>query len=385
MPRPLAAPDPAGRLSGRLLSWFDAHCRDLPWRADRDPYRIWLAEVMLQQTQAERAAAYFTRFTARFPDAASLAAAHEDEVLALWEGLGYYSRARNAMRAARIMVAEHGGAPPRDRAALLALPGVGPYTAGAVRSQAWDEPDAAVDANAERVLARLFDLDAPVKETASRKRLKTWAHGLLPPSRPGDFNQALMELGALVCTPRTPDCRACPLADHCEALRLDIVSERPVPGKSRPVTPVVMATGVLAWQGRLLIQKRPPRGVWAGLWEFPGGRVEPGETPGQAVVREFMEETGLDVRVARPLPVVRHGYTTYSVALHGFLVEPRGREPGQVRLTAATEHRFAAPSDLAGLAFPAGMRKLMDAMRADADLAARFPNLPPGPMAQTKP
>lgn len=364
-----------------MLAWFDRSRRDLPWRAGRDPYRIWLAEIMLQQTQAERAAAYFTRFTARFPDAASLARADEDEVLALWEGLGYYSRARNALRAARIMVAEHGGAPPRDRAALLALPGVGPYTAGAVRSQAWDEPDPAVDANAERVLARLFDLDAPVKETASRKRLDSWARNLMPARRAGDFNQALMELGALVCTPKAPRCGDCPLAARCEALRLDCVSERPVPGKAKTITPVRMATGVLVHQGRLLIQKRPPTGVWAGLWEFPGGRVEPGETPAQAVVREFMEETGLAVRVARALPVVRHGYTTYSVTLHGFLVRADG-EPGPLRLTAATEHRFAQPSELGALAFPAGMRKLMDAMRADADLAARFPDLPPGPAAK---
>ena len=383
MPHPPAF---APGLSNRLLSWFDSHRRDLPWRADRDPYRIWLAEVMLQQTQAERAAAYFQRFTTRFPDAASLARAHEDEVLALWEGLGYYSRARNAMRAARLMVERHGGSPPRQREALLALPGVGPYTAGAVRSQAWDEPDTAVDANAERVLARLFDLDAPVKETASRKRLEAWARALLPPERPGDFNQALMELGALVCTPKAPRCGDCPLARACEALRLDITAERPVSGRRRPVTPVVMATGVLAWRGRLLVQKRLPDGVWAGLWEFPGGRVEPGETPGQAVVREFMEETGLAVRVTRALPVVRHGYTTYRVSLHGFLVRPaHGHEPGPVRLTAATEHRFAAPKDLAALAFPAGMRKLMDAMRADPDLARRFPDLPPGPGHATRP
>ncbi len=357
-----------------LLAWFAARARPLPWRRDYEPYRVWLSEIMLQQTQMDRAVGYFERFTARFPDVASLAAASEEEVLKLWEGLGYYSRAKNLLAAARLVAARHGGRVPDDPEALRALPGVGPYTAGAVASIAFGRDVPAVDANVERVFARLFDLDLPPREPATAAFIRKTAAQMIPPGKARELNQALMELGALVCLPKKPRCSECPLAGRCEALRLDLVFERPVPAKAAAYIPLEVATGLLVRQGRVFVQKRPATGVWAGLWEFPGGTVESGETPEQAVVREFMEETGLRVAVTGRLAVVRHGYTRYRVALHCFSLRDADGEAPQPALHAAQEGRWAALPDLDGLAFPAGHRKLID--RLGRDIPFPGPALP---------
>lgn len=354
----------------RLLDWFATHGRDLPWRRDYAPWSVLVSEFMLQQTQMDRAAAYFTRFLARFPDPASLAEAPEEEVLKLWEGLGYYARARNLQAAARVLVAGHGGRVPAGRAALRGLPGVGPYTSAAVASIAFREDEPLVDANVERVLSRLFDVDESLATVRGKRRIAALAADLLPAGQAREFNQALMDLGALICS-RSPRCEECPVADLCEARRLGITAERPVRAPRKAITPLTVCTGVLAHRGRLFVQKRPTPGVWAGLWEFPGGRVEPGETPAQGVVREFKEETEFDVRVAEPLGLVRHGYTTYSVALHCFLLalaNGTGENAAPV-LHAADTFRWAGAADLATLAFPAGHRKLLDRMEADGRLA----------------
>lgn len=358
-------------LSDRLLDWFHVHKQPLPWRENNDPYRVWISEVMLQQTQRGRVGEYFLRFLARYPDAASLAEAREDELLKLWEGLGYYSRARNLRRAARIIVAEHGGRFPSRRADALALPGVGRYTAGAVLSIAYNLPEPIVDANVERVFARVFDLDEPVKGKAASAFLWSKARELIPEGRAREFNQAVMELGSLVCLSRKPRCSACPILPHCEAHRLDIVLERPVPTKAREFIPLEVATGVLVHGGRVFIQKRPAEGVWAGLWEFPGGCIEAYETPEQAVAREFMEETELEVADLERIAVVRHGYTKYRVALHCYFCSlANGRfEP---TLHAAQESRWVSPGELEGFALPAGHRKLLDILRRDPRFAERL-------------
>ncbi|WP_084458129.1 A/G-specific adenine glycosylase [Desulfocurvus vexinensis] len=357
---------PAAALAA-LLPWFAAHQRPLPWRRGYRPYHVWISEVMLQQTQMDRAVDYFLRWTARLPDVAAVAAAREDEVLKLWEGLGYYSRARNLHAAARAMVEGHGARVPEAMDALLALPGVGRYTAAAVRSIAYGHDEPLVDANVARVFCRLFDLDAPVGEAATQRELWRLAGALLPPGRAREHNQALMELGALVCTPRGPRCAACPLAPACEARRLDIAPHRPVPGKKKDITPLALATGVLVHRGRVFVQKRAPGDVWGGLWEFPGGCVEPGETPAQAVVREFMEETGFAVRVAAPLTVIRHGYTRFRVTLHCFALALDADPPAPV-LTEAVDWQWAGARELAALAFPAGHRKLLDWLAAGGHL-----------------
>lgn len=354
--------------SAPLLRWFAAHARDLPWRRGYAAYQVWISEVMLQQTQMDRAVGFFLRWMERFPDVAALARAREDEVLAAWEGLGYYSRARNVLRAARMIMDRHGGAVPDDYDALLALPGVGPYTAAAVCAIAFNRPFAAVDANVGRVFARVFDLDAPLGDAGVSRFIRERVKALTPEGQARMFSQALMELGALVCLPRRPRCSACPLHDVCEARRLDIVLERPVPAKAVTYIPIDVATGVLAARGLIFIQKRPATGVWAGLWEFPGGTIEGAETPEDAVVREFREETGFEVHNLKKLAVVRHGYTKYRVALHCFccgLAEDRPAAPPV--LAAAQEYRWVRPDELGWFAFPAGHRKLIDLMFLGAE------------------
>ncbi len=354
------------RLRKELLDWFAAHQRPLPWRGEYAPYAVWISEVMLQQTQMERAVAYFTRWMERFPDVAQLAGASEEEVLKHWEGLGYYSRARNLHKAARILVQQHGARLPDDPDVLRSLPGVGPYTAAAVASLAFNHDMPVVDANVERIFSRVFDLDTPVKHTATRRRIEQLAHELLPRGRARDFNQALMELGALVCSKR-PKCALCPIAAHCESLRLGITDQRPVPGKGKEIHLLEVVTGVLTHEGRVLIQKRQPGGAWPGLWEFPGGRIEPGETPETAVVREMEEETDLRTRIAQPLGIIRHGYTTFRVSLHCFALELLAPDNGlpAAALHAATENRWAGFNELGAFAFPAGHRKLIDRLERE--------------------
>lgn len=350
-------------ISRVLTDWFAGNARALPWRAGYDPYGVWISEVMLQQTQMERAVDYWRRWMRELPSPAAVAGADEDVVLKLWEGLGYYSRARNLRKAARVMVAEHGGRVPDTREALLALPGVGPYTAAAVLSIAYGRDEALVDANVARVFSRVFDLDAPVAEASTRRRIEALARELLPPGRAREHNQALMELGALVCRKR-PDCGVCPLAGRCEARRLGIVEHRPVPGRRKDIIPLSIATGVLVHQGRVFIQRRRDDDVWGGLWEFPGGCIEEGEAPEDTVVREFDEETGFAVQTAGHIRTLQHGYTRYRVTLHCYFLSALNGL-GAPTLTEATAARWVTPDELDRYAFPAGHRKLIDSLDAD--------------------
>lgn len=359
-----------------LLRWFAANGRDLPWRRTYAPYEVWISEIMLQQTQMDRGVSYFLRWMERFPTPEALAAASEEEVLHAWEGLGYYSRARNLLAAARRIRDEHGGIFPQRREDIAALPGVGPYTTAAIASIAFEQPVACVDANVERVIARVFDVDAPVKDKNAAARIAALAQELLPPGQARAHNQAMMELGALICG-RKARCEICPLADFCLARHLGIVHERPVPGRKADTVLLDVVTGVLRHEGRLFVQKRCDRGAWGGLWEFPGGRVEPGEEPRQAVVREHHEETGFAVRVTDEYGIIRHGYTTYRVTLHCYGVALTAGSwatdadglPVPPVLTAASAYRWVSPQELQSLAMPAAHRKLADRLFAP----------PPGP------
>lgn len=373
-PEPLAGAFDISGFRAALLGWFAEHARDLPWRRTLDPYQVWVSEIMLQQTQMDRAVGFFERFIARFPDPSSLAGASEDEVLKLWEGLGYYSRARNLQKAARLMVERHGGAFPRGFEEVRALPGVGPYTAGAVMSVAYNEPRPAVDANVERVLSRVLDIAEPLSAPAVKRRILAAAWELTPPKEEGGgraFSQAMMELGALVCGPRRVDCPSCPVARHCLARARGTVADRPAPKAKVELVRIHMATGLLAHRGRVLVQKRRPGDVWPGLWEFPGGCLEAGETPEQALVREFREETELAVEPVGKIAVVRYGYTRYRVTMHGFFCRPApGQNPEDFRLHEATEGRYARLEELAGLAFPSGHARLLALARLDLRLGA---------------
>ena len=357
-PRSLLKLNRSEAMQQRLLDWFAVHSRDLPWRHHYLPYHVWISEIMLQQTQMSRAVIYFNRWIDRFPDIESVARAHEEEILRLWEGLGYYSRARNLHRAAKLLVREHNGRLPEDHGALLALPGIGKYTAGAIMSLAFNHAYPVVDANVERIFARLFDIPSPVKEKLTHSFIWDKAATLLPKGKARLFNQALMELGALVCMPKGPDCPACPIREDCAAFRLGNVNERPVPGKSKEIIRINMASGVLVHNGLFFIQKRCAGDVWANLWEFPGGRIKEGESPEDALVREFLEETEFAIKDLRKLRIITHSYTRYRVTLHCFSCSLKSNTSTPV-LHAAQEFRWAALKDLDHFAFPAPHRTLI--------------------------
>jgi len=257
------------RLREILCAWYETHRRDLPWRRTRDPYAVWLSETILQQTRVQQGLPYYLRFIERFPDVGALAAASEDEVLKLWQGLGYYSRARNLLRAAREVVERFGGEFPHRYADLLSLRGVGEYTASAVASISSGEAVAVVDGNVYRVLSRLFDIDTPIDTPAGQRQFRQLAQSLLDPSDAGRWNQALMEFGALHCTPQGPQCETCPVRDRCLALAAGTVGARPAKrGKTKPSDRWFHYLHIVA-DGRTLLHRRPEGDIWAGLYEFP--------------------------------------------------------------------------------------------------------------------
>lgn len=344
-------------LSNLLLRWYDTHRRALPWRETRDPYRIWISEVMLQQTQVRTVIPYYEAFLARFPTLADLAAASLDEVLRAWEGLGYYARARNLHAAARRIMAEHGGRMPADYAALRRLPGMGDYTAGAIASIAFGECVPAVDANARRVLIRLQAIQEEATRPTTLRRLREYAHALLPCDRPGDFNQALMELGALVCTPHDPRCGECPWQAACQAYALGIQETLPRRRTRMTLPHVTVTAGVIRdADGRVLIAQRRPDAMLGGLWEFPGGKCQGGETLAECLCREVREELGITIAVEHPLTTLRHSYTHFRITLHVFACRLVAGEP---QALACADWRWAALEELSAYAFPATDRKIV--------------------------
>jgi A/G-specific adenine glycosylase len=268
--KPAAGTLAAADLRRRLLAWYDVHARDLPWRnAGRTPYRVFVSEAMLQQTRVAAVVPYFDRFVEKLPDFAALADADEQEVLGLWQGLGYYRRARNLQAAARVIMNEHDGVLPRDVHLLRKLPGVGPYTAGAIASIALDLPEPIVDGNVARVITRLDAIEADPATPAVQKHLWQRSEALVDPTRPGDFNSSLMELGATVCLPRLPHCLLCPIAEHCKAKEANLQDSIPPP-KQAKTTLIVHRNVFRVRQGdAVLVEKRPPTGRWAGLWQLP--------------------------------------------------------------------------------------------------------------------
>jgi len=345
--------DPA---TGALLRWYRRRARDLPWRRTRDPYAIWVSEVMLQQTRVETARDYYGRFLERFPSLAHLAAAPLDDVLRAWQGLGYYRRARNLHAAVREARARYGGMP-SDRDAFRALPGVGAYTAAAVWAIAYGERCLPVDGNVRRVLSRLYDLaeDRSARYAAAGAPLLA---GLTRREAPR-FVQALMELGALICLPRTPRCEACPLGDACLARARGTIASRP-PRPERRLTPhhdVAIAL-LRNRDGKILLTQRAPDAMLGGLWELPGGKVEAGETARQALRRELREELGID-RAGRLTArgSVAHAYSHFRVTLHLF----SGRYDGPLALRQGpVAARWIAPGELGDYAIPRGTQRALE-------------------------
>lgn len=354
--RPARGPPLMERQVGdRLVAWFLANGRELPWRGTSDPYRIWVAEVLLQQTRVEQARPYYERFLRAFPTLGDLARARVEEVLKVWEGAGYYGRARRMQAAAQLLHARPGDPWPRSVAELELLPGFGPYTARSVSALAFGTRTIALDANALRVLARLFLLRPFDRSTARRAEERGMV--ALQGHPPRAFNEGLMEIGQRFCTARAPRCGACPLGDLCLARR-----ELPDPATFPPASPrarrprVEVAVGILRRGSRILLDRRPEEGLLGGMWELPGGKLLPGEAARHAVVREFREETGLSTQVVRALGVVEHDYSHFHVTLHVFLLEGGGRP----RSRGPVPLRWAGPEELRRLPLPAATRRILE-------------------------
>ena len=347
---PLAPPSAA-----RLLAWFDAHARPLPWRASRDPYARWVAEVLLQQTRVAQAVPYYERFLEEFPTVDALAAARLERVLKAWEGAGYYARARHLHAAARL-VRDAGGRFPQTSTDWRRLPGVGPYIARALASLLEGERSVALEANGLRVAARWSLERGDLRRTAVRRRLERVLTRALPRERPGDFNEALMELGETICRPVAPRCEACPVAAGCRA-RAELEDPGAIPRRrARPRRPhVVAAVGVVEHAGRWLVQPRAPSALLGGLWEFPGGKVEPGESPETACRREVLEETGLALDGWEPIGSVRHAYSHFTVELHAF----RHRMAGRASTVPRPPSRWVTPGAFARLPRPRATEKVV--------------------------
>ncbi|HEY9230834.1 MAG TPA: A/G-specific adenine glycosylase [Blastocatellia bacterium] len=346
-----------------LLRWFARHKRALPWRATRDPYRIWISEVMLQQTQVATVIAFYERFLEQFPNVAALAAADDRSLMKAWEGLGYYARARHLRAAAQTIVREHSGKLPASQEALLQLPGFGPYTAAAVASLAFGADCAAVDGNVLRVLARLCAVDADIRLASTRRRVQQLADALVPAGRAGAFNEALMELGALCCRPKNPLCNECPIRCFCRAFQEGRVAELPVKS-ARPAVPHhEIAIGVVHRNGKMLIALRPAEGLLGNLWEFPGGKRQPGETLDECCRREIKEETGLDVEVGETFAIVPHSYTHFRITLHAFHCRYTG---GRAVTHSSQAVRWVKLNELDDYAFPKANKQLIALLKSAA-------------------
>ncbi len=339
-----------------LLEWFDQHKRDLPWRKTDDPYRIWVSEIMLQQTQVDRVRAYYERFLEAFPTFEDLADAVDIEVLPLWEGLGYYSRVRNMLAAAREVVEHHGGEFPRTMEEALALPGVGEYTAGAVLSIAWDIPVPAVDANVVRVIARVFAIEGKVSRGKARRRISELARTAIPDTRAGDFNQALMELGAQMCQPWRPGCLICPLCEICRAREMGLQAQIPQT-QSRPVKQMRAVAGVLRHDGKLLVARRPPDGQWGGLWEFPHTKLDTAQDRGEALCEQFARQFEVEVAVGEEITSLTYGVMNRRVNLTVLACE---MVAGDAHAIEHDDLRWVAPEDLEGLPMPSPHRSIAD-------------------------
>ncbi len=314
------------QLRRALLRWFPKIARDLPWRKTRELYRIWISEVMLQQTQVATVIDYYQRFVASFPTVQSLAAAPEEQVLRHWEGLGYYRRARQLHAAAKRVVEIHGSEFPATFDEVLALPGIGRYTAGAILSIGADQRLPILEANSIRVLCRLAAFDGDPASTEGQRFLWQMAEAILPAKQCGQFNQALMELGSLICTPREPKCDQCPVIELCQAKQQKKVEQIPRPARKMKFEEVTAAAVVIVRQEKVLLRRCLPGERWAGLWDFPrfdrelhAGELTAAEAwPAERLIDLIRERVGLRTRCVQPLKTIRHGVTRFKITLHGF-------------------------------------------------------------------
>ncbi len=349
----------------KLIRWFSEHQRRLPWRLRGNPYRIFVVEIMLQQTQIKTVIPYYKRWLKTFPTIDVLAKAPLDQVLKLWEGLGYYTRARNLHKASQIVVERFGGKIPSDLEILQSLPGIGRYTAGAIASIAFQKPVPLVDGNVARVFSRIFYLRKDISKPETQKMLYTLAEKLVPAKEPGIFNQALMELGSLICIPETPKCSICPVQSLCLAFRKGDASKLPIKSNGVRVKKIEMVVGILEKNGRLLVRRRPERGIWGGLWEIPGTIRAKDETLEEALAQEFKETLGISIQIHKKEDPIVHQFTHRNATIHPFTLTPKtgtGLPRRPVPKFKNSRTCWATQKALKKLSFPVPHQKILKAI-----------------------
>lgn len=342
-----------------LLGWYAQNGRNLPWRDSADPYQIWISEIMLQQTQVKTVIPYYQRWLETFPTVTDLAQADLQAVLKVWQGLGYYARARNLHACAQQIVEQYNGVFPNQLEAVLSLPGIGRTTAGGILSAAYNLPISILDGNVKRVLARLIALSVPPKKAL--KSLWEWSDTVLDPDHPREFNQAIMDLGAMVCTPKAPNCSECPWQLYCQAYLSNLQSQIPMGETAAPLPHKIIGVAVI-WneQKQILIDKRPAKGLLGGLWEFPGGKVERGETLEECIKREIQEELAIEIEVQEHLITIDHAYTHFKVTLNVYHCRYLSGEPQPLE---CDEIRWVTLDEIEQFPFPKANEKIITALK----------------------
>ena len=346
-----------------LLDWYQRSAREMPWRSNPLPYHVWVSEIMLQQTQVDTVTPYFHRFIKRFPTVQSLALADLQAVLTVWEGLGYYSRARNLHRAAKQLLQDFGGEIPSHYDILQLLPGVGAYTAAAISSIAFNRPVPVVDGNVLRVFSRFWGIQTDIRQPSVRKEIFNRLGPVISQANPRDFNQAIMELGALLCKPKEPRCPECPLQTECTAFKMNLTKQIPYKSKSKPLPHYHIAVGIV-WKGnRLLIAKRRENQMLGGLWEFPGGKCKPSEALESAVKREISEETDIEVVVDKLYTVVNQSYTHFKITLHAYKCFYLR---GEAKPLVADDIKWVSLEEIVSYPFPKANKKVLEVIQEEA-------------------
>ncbi len=344
-----------------LLQWFEANKREMPWRNTDDPYKIWISEIMLQQTRVDTVIPYYERFLEAFPTVYDLANAKQQQVLKLWEGLGYYSRGRNLHQASKTVVEYYDGTLPSEYKEITSLKGVGPYTASAVLSIAFNKKFAVVDGNVIRVLTRFYGIEDDIRSSSTKKQVQQLADDIIPEDNPGDFNQAVMELGATVCKPSNPLCNECPLSINCTAYQTARTETIPYKSPAKKIPHHTIGIGLIVnSSGELLIALRPNDVMLGGLWEFPGGKKEDGETIKQTVARELKEELGTEVKVYAKFRRLKHAYSHFRITLHSFWCEIISGEPTP---KSSKEVRWVSLHEIDEFPFPKANKSLIDDLK----------------------
>lgn len=346
-----------------LTKWYLHDHRDLPWRTTKDPYHIWLSEIMLQQTQVATVLPYYDRFLTLFPTIEALAKASSETVLKAWEGLGYYARCRNLHKAAQLIVEKHGGQFPQSMEDVEALPGIGRSTAGAILTFAYGQRHPILDGNVKRVLARLYNFQEDPSANEPNKKLWVASTGLLAEaSDPFSYNQAIMELGATLCTPQNPSCLLCPVRSFCDGAAQGTQNELPIKTPKKESPHYTIGAGVIWHENKILIQRRPDKGLLGGMWEFPGGKQEPNETLEETVRREIREELEIEVTVGAKITTVRHAYTHFKITLHAYHCQYVSGTP---QPKACEAWQWIAPEELSQFPFPKANKKVLEILEAE--------------------